>query len=151
MLYVGPYWFSILHIVMCICSSQPPNLSLAHFSPSVIISIFLSLWVCLCFVNKLIYIISKKFNIWVILCDICLCLTSLSMIISRSIYVVKMALFHSFLWLSNIPLYIYIYIDTLYIYIHTHTLYIFIFIYTTSSLSIPLLVDIYFAFMSWQL
>ena len=64
-----------------------------------------------------------------ILCDICLCLTSLSMIISRSIYVVKMALFHCFLWLSNIPLYIYIYIDTLYIYTHTHTIYIYIYIY----------------------
>ena len=60
---VGPYWLSILHIVMCIYSSQLPNLSLAHFCPSVIISFFLSLWVCLCFVNKLIYIISKKFNI----------------------------------------------------------------------------------------
>ena len=126
---MDPCWLSILYKVVYM-SIQSSQFTLPHFSPSVIINICLSLWVCLCLVNKLIYIISKKFNIWVILCDICLCLTSLSMIISRSIYVVKMALFHSFLWLSNIPLYIYIYIDTLYIYIHTHTLYIYLYLYT---------------------
>ena len=32
-------------------------------------------------------------------------LTSFSMIISRSIHVMEMALFHSFLWLSSTPLY----------------------------------------------
>ena len=43
-----------------------------------------------------------------------LCLTSLSMIISRSITLLQMALFH-FLWLSSIPLCICVYIHT-----HTH-------------------------------
>ena len=32
-------------------------------------------------------------------------LTSISMIISRSIHAAAKALFHSFLWLSNIPIY----------------------------------------------
>ena len=32
--------------------------------------------------------------------------TSLKMIISRSIHVAAMALCHSFLWISNIPLYV---------------------------------------------
>ena len=30
---VGPFWLSILHIIMYICSSQPPNLSLSPFFP----------------------------------------------------------------------------------------------------------------------
>ena len=33
----------------------------------------------------------------------------------------QMALFHSFLWLSNIPLCVYIYTMEYYIYIYTHT------------------------------
>ena len=37
-----------------------------------------------------------------------LCLTSLSMIISRSIHVAANGIIPFFLWLSNIPLYIYI-------------------------------------------
>ena len=56
-----------------------------------------------------------------------LCLTSLSMIVSRSIHVAANGIISFFLWLSNIPLYI----------------------CTTSSLSIPLLMDIQVASMSW--
>ena len=63
-----------------------------------------------------------------ILYSICLCLTSPSMIISRSICVATNGII-SFLWLSNIPLYI----DTV------------------SSLSIHLLVNTYIAFTPWLL
>ena len=56
-------------------------------------------------------------------------LTSLSMIISRSIYVAANGIISFLLWLSNIPWYI----------------------CTTSSLSIPLSVSTYVAFMSWLL
>ena len=51
-------------------------------------------------------------------------LTSLSMIISRSIHLLQMALFHSFLWLSNILLSVYIY--NIYIIYISHLLYPFI-------------------------
>ena len=44
----------------------------------------------------------------------------------------EMALFYSFLWLSNIPLYIHVYV----------------YVFITSSLSIHLLIDIYVASMS---
>ena len=37
--------------------------------------------------------------------DVCLSLTSLSMIISVSVLVAANGIFHSFLWLSSIPLY----------------------------------------------
>ena len=61
--------------------------------------------------------------------DICLWLNSLSMIISRSFMLLKNGLFHSFLWLSNIPLYMYI----------------------PSFLSVPLSVDIWVVSLSWLL
>ena len=53
-----------------------------------------------------------------------LCLTSLSMTISRSIHVTAMALFHSFLWLSNIYITYIIYNYIIYFYmlgVYTHT------------------------------
>ena len=58
-----------------------------------------------------------------------LCLTSLSMMMSRSVMLLHMTLFCSFLWLSGIPFYI----------------------CTTLSLSNHLLMDILVAFMSWLL
>ena len=69
-----------------------------------------------------------RFHIKVILYSVCLCLTSLSMIISGSICVATKGII-SFLWQSNIPLYI----DTI------------------SSLSIHLLINTYIAFMPWLL
>ena len=53
-----------------------------------------------------------------------LCLTSLSMTISRSIHVTAMALFHSFLWLSNIYITYIIYNYIIYFYmlsVYAHT------------------------------
>ena len=37
---VGPYWLSILYIVVCICQSQTPTLSRPHLSPLVTLSLF---------------------------------------------------------------------------------------------------------------
>ena len=45
-------------------------------------------------------------------------LTSFSMVISSFTMLLQMALFHSFLWLSNIPLFVYV---CLHIYVCTHT------------------------------
>ena len=92
---------------------------------------FLCLWVYLCFLNKFICIIYKiphvsdsiwywSFSFWFI---------SLSVIISSPILIAANGIFHSILWLSNIPLYI----------------------YTTPSLSIHLLMAIQVASVSWLL
>ena len=59
-----------------------------------------------------------RFYIEAISYGICLSLTSLSMIISRSSIFLQMALFCSFEWLSNIPLYTHTHT-------HTHTHYFF--------------------------
>ena len=62
-------------------------------------------------------------------------LTSLSMIISRSIHIVANGLFCSFLWLSSIP--------PIYIYLLMHSTSL------STSLSFHLLMDIWVAPMSW--
>ena len=66
-------------------------------------------------------------------------LTSLSKIPSRSIHVVVNGKFHSFLWLSNVPLCVCVYEGDIYvcIYINTHT-----HTHTHTPLSIYLLMDV---------
>ena len=67
---------------------------------------FLCLWVCFCSANKFICIsfLKIRFYTWVISYGIWLSVC-LSMTISRSV-LLQMTLFHSFLWLSSIPLFI---------------------------------------------
>ena len=90
----------------------------------------LCLWFYLYFVNKFICIIFLDSTYkWYHMIFVFLLLTSLSMIISRSIYVAANDIISFFLQLSNIPLCI----------------------CTTFSLFIPLLMDIKFASMSWLL
>ena len=62
------------------------------------------------------------------------CLFSLSMTVSRSIHIAANGIFHSFLWLSIIPL-----------------SNILLYIWAISSLSIQMLLDICIASISWQL
>ena len=90
---------SVLHIVICICYSQAPNLSLLlpfpfgnhKFSMSLSLVLFCK-WVHL-------YQHFFRFHIQVILCDICLYLTSRTMIISRSIHVAADGFILFFLWM----------------------------------------------------
>ena len=104
---------------MCICSSQTPSLFLPStftlvtclFSKSVNLFLFCKVHLYLSLDST--YKLYHRF--------VFVCCTSVSMIISRSpgpSLLLKLALFHSLLRLSNIPLYIYIYI---YIYIYKHT------------------------------
>ena len=59
----------------------------------------------ICFINKFFCVIFISFHL-IIVYDICLSLTLLSMIISRSIHVAANGIILFFLWLSSIPLYI---------------------------------------------
>ena len=54
---VGPCCLSILHIVVCICWSQPPNPPLSHLTSRLVCS--LCLWICFCFVDKFICVVFK--------------------------------------------------------------------------------------------
>ena len=86
---VGPGWLSILNIVVCVCQSQIPNLSLLLF-PFGNHKFVFYVCECFCFVNTFIcipfcwipcinYIIwHSSFSVW---------LTSLSMTVYRSIHV----------------------------------------------------------------
>ena len=98
-----------------------PNLSLPHpFSPLVIQVCSLCLWVCICFVNKFICTIFSIPHISNITWH--LSFSDLLHSVWESLgpsMLLQMASFHSFLWLSSIPLHI----------------------RTTSSLSIPLSMD----------
>ena len=103
---VGPCCLSILYIIVCVCLSQAPNLSLPHpLSTLVTISLFsmsVTLFVLLIgsFVSYLrFHVISDitwylSFLVWLI---------SLSMIISRSIHVAAngFILFQNHYWLSE--------------------------------------------------
>ena len=108
---LGPCWLSILYtssVYMLIPYLQfiPP---LPLFFGSCKFFFFFCLWVCFWFVNKLICIIfldciykqyHKIFDfLW---------LTSLSLILSRSLHVIANGIISLILWLSNIPLCIYI-------------------------------------------
>ena len=104
-------------IVVFIFQSQTPNLSLLAFPLQQPEVYFLYLQVCFCFVNKVICInildstkciseiIYLFFSVW---------LTSLNMIISRSIHVAANGIISFFSWLSNT-----------YTHTHTHTHHIF--------------------------
>ena len=78
--------------------------NLIHLSPLVTISCFQSQWVCVCSATKFICIhfldsTYKWYHMFIFHC-----LTSLSMIILVPSLLLQVALFHSFLWLCNIPL-----------------------------------------------
>ena len=60
-----------------------------------------------------------RFYIQVISHDICLSLTSLSVIISRSIHAAANGIISYFLWLSNIPLYVSLCMCMHHIFIHS--------------------------------
>ena len=97
----GPYWFSVSHILVCICQPQSPSVSLPLRFPLVIKACFLSL--TLHFVDKLFaplfeslhtrdLIQHLSFSTW---------LTSFSTTISRPIPVAASGMISFFLWPSN--------------------------------------------------
>ena len=76
---------------MCVCSSQASNVSLPIVSPLVIISLFSNCVSVFLFCKQVHLCHFKKIrlHLWAIYYGICLCLTSLSMTISRSIHVAE--------------------------------------------------------------
>ena len=107
---------------MCICQSQPPNLSLPPYFPFGKPKFGLEIFESVSVLYVLLYIFIR-FHTLLISYDICPSQTSLSMIISRSTHIAANGINSGFLWVSNIPSLS-----------HTHT-----FIYETYSLSNRLL------------
>ena len=84
---VGPWRSSILHTEMYMSMPSSQCIPLPYLPPLKTISFFLCLWICFCFVNKFICIIFldsmyKRYHMIFVF----LWLTSLSVIISRSIF-----------------------------------------------------------------
>ena len=74
----------------------------------------LSLWIYFYLMNKFICIIFLDSTCKCYMIFLFICLTSLSLIISRYVMLLQMASFCSLLWLSNILLYVYIYTPLIY-------------------------------------
>ena len=63
---VGPYCLSILYILVCICQSQSPSLSLPPFSPLVTISLKNSVFSLPCGLGTVLFFIpSRKSSVFV--------------------------------------------------------------------------------------
>ena len=127
---VGHCWFSVLLVVVCICSSSPIHPLPARLPVGDCKCAF-NVSVSSCSVNKFVCIIfldstSKRYAI-------CLCLAiSLSVIASRSTHVAAAdGIISLFSWLSRIPLYVYmcVYIYT-YIYLTSFIMCVYMYIYT---------------------
>ena len=107
---------------MYICQSQSPNSSHTPLPPWYPYVCSLRLCLYFRFVNKIVSTNFFRFHIYVLIYDICFSLSGLLHSVWQSLgpsMSLQMTQFCSFLWLSNIPLYM----------------------CTTSSLSIPLLMD----------
>ena len=123
---VGPCY--LFHIQWCV-SVNPKSLIYTSYPLSPFVNHTFVSYVCESLFWKFTCIIFKIPHVSDITWFVFLCLTSLSMIISRSIRVAADGILSFFLWLSNIPLCI----------------------YTKSSLSAYLLMDIWVASMFWLL
>ena len=115
------------------CMYVSPNLPIhptPFFPPPRLVSIHLSSTSVsqFLFANKIICTTFFRFHIYALIGEICFLLFDLLYSVSRSIHISINDPVSFFLWLSNIPLYI-----------------------CTTSLSIPLLMDIQVASMSWLL
>ena len=122
---IPSHYLPILYIASIVYICQSPSPSSSHPSLPPWYPYVCSLCLCLyfCFANKTIYTISFRFHIYALVYDICFSLSDLLHSVWQSLgpsMSLQMIQFQSFQWLSNIPLYI----------------------CTTSSLSIPLLIDI---------
>ena len=94
----------VLYILLCICSSQTPNLSLACF-PFGNHPFCLCLRVCFCFMNGSLESYFR-FHVEVMAYDICLCLSDWLQLVRSSLgpsILLQMARFHSFSRLHDIP------------------------------------------------
>ena len=91
---------------MCICWSQSPSSS-RLLLPLVTVNLFSISWLYFCFANKFVCIIFQdSTHKWYCMIFVFLFLTSLCMTICRSIHIIANGINSSFLWLSNVPLYI---------------------------------------------
>ena len=106
-LLVISFIYSRVNLLIPTSKFIPPH----QLSPLVTIVYFQSLWVCFCFVNKFICINVFLDSTYVISCDIFLCVTSLSMIISRSVsYCCK---WHSFIPFNGWVIFHWVYVPHL--------------------------------------
>ena len=101
---VGPRWLTCLYILMDICSSQPPHLSLPllHLFCLVTLSLFSKVWVTV-FLCKWVHLhwfldVTHK---WSCRLFVILWLPSLSTVISRSIYAAGSGLISSFFLMAE--------------------------------------------------
>ena len=110
----GSYYLSILSILVYICKSQSPNSSHHHhppsgFPPLVSICLF-STSVSLFLPCKPVHLHHfSRFQIYALIHDICFSLSDLLHSVWQSLGTatsLQMTQFRSFLWMSNIPLYI---------------------------------------------
>ena len=112
--YTAGYYLPILYILVYICQSQSPNSSHQHhlhpnLPPLVSISLF-STSVSLFLSCKPVHLYPfSRFHIYVFIYDICFPLSDLLHSVWQSLgpsMSLQMTQFRSFVWLSNIPLYI---------------------------------------------
>ena len=130
----GSHQLFILYIVSLVYIRQSHSLNSSHSTSSPLASILLSsMFVSLFLLCKYDHLYHfSRFHIYALISSICVSLSDLLHSVRQSLgpsASLQMTEFHSFLWLSNIPLYI----------------------CTTSCFSIPLLMDIQVASMSWLL
>ena len=85
---VGLCWLSILSIILCTRPSKTSSLSLTLFPPGNHKLVLLSLCFCLVNNNSFVSFLKDSACQWYHMIFVFLCLTSLSVIISRSIHVV---------------------------------------------------------------
>ena len=119
---VGPYYLSILYVIVWSANPKLPiHLSPTSPPPWQLQVCFIRLWVCFYFLISS-FMSYFRFHTEVTSYCVCLSVSYLLHLVWQSLglsMLPQIALFHSFLWLSNIPLYI----------------------CTTSSLSTSLLMD----------
>ena len=113
----GSYQLSILYILLYISQSQPPNSSHHHqpppcLPPLVSIRLF-STSVSLFLPCKAVHLYHfSRFHLYALIYNICFSLSDILHSVLQSLgpsTSLQMTQLHSFLWVSNIPLYIYIY------------------------------------------
>ena len=101
------YYLSILYILVYTCQSQSPNLS----TPTSLLGVHrFVLYICVSIsACKLVHLYHFcRFHIYALIYNICFSLSDLLHSVGQSLgpsTCLQMTQFHSFLWLSNIPLY----------------------------------------------
>ena len=103
---IGSHQLSILYIVVYICQSKSPNSSHPPY-PTLVSMCLFSTSVSLLLSCKYIHLYHfSRFHTYVLIYNICFSLSGLLHSVRQTLGPSTSLQFHSFLWLSNIPLYI---------------------------------------------